>query len=286
MSNEPQNHFVQALQDLRQNDKRKAAAEINIAASYISTLASAHKGAGTRADANLTQVADQLRNDARQIWTNTSSGQSGGSSGSTGSSGASGSSGMTSGSSGGISSGSTGGSGIAGGSSGASGSTGGSSGSTSGGSSGSGISSSGQTGGQGGSGQNVDARQLAQDFAKANVALASFFQSQADQNLQQGKQVRAGYQLDNAVSAYRAALVWSNQNANQQDTTKVIDDASFAAAQLLGPSRQQETMSMRKEGTSGQSNQARSSNQTPQQASQELATQIQKLQGQLKQGTQ
>ena len=64
MANEPQNHFVQALADLNQKDSRKAAGELNVAASYIDDISS-RGNAGDKQQ--LSQCADQLRQTAKQI---------------------------------------------------------------------------------------------------------------------------------------------------------------------------------------------------------------------------
>lgn len=64
MADEPQNHFVRALQNLSQNDKQKAAAEVNIAAAYIDDISSRGQDQDKQ---SLTKSADKLRDLSKQI---------------------------------------------------------------------------------------------------------------------------------------------------------------------------------------------------------------------------
>jgi len=66
MANEPQNHFLQAINDLRQKDKEKAAEEISIGASYIEHITAANGGQEAQ-PSTLSKAVDQLKNDAKQV---------------------------------------------------------------------------------------------------------------------------------------------------------------------------------------------------------------------------
>jgi len=150
-------------------------------------------------------------------------------------------------------------------------------------------------------GQLSDPKQLAPDFAQANIDLAQHFQAAADRSLQNSKQVRAGYQLDNAASALRAAMAWSGRTPDQQGI-QAIDQARSTAAQLLGPDNEMSGQSQNRQasgqGSSGQGasgqvqsgqqnqgSQASGSNQDPKQASQALAQEIRKVEAQIAQNS-
>lgn len=147
MANEPQAHFTRAVEDLSQNNKQAAAAEVGIAADYLDMLAGADKQSDKQ---DLHQCADKLRTDAKDIR----------------------------------------------------------------------------------SGKVSSPQDLASDFSKAQLSLASDFQEQAKQYLGNNKDVRAGHDLTLSATALQDALLWKNQKPQQQDIS-AIQDAMQAGSRLI-----------------------------------------------------
>lgn len=207
MAQEPQNHFLRAIEDLRQNDSKKASAELNIAATYIDGLSA--DGNQQSQSSSLSNCADQLRSEAKNLQ---------------------------------------------------------------------------------GNGNQSDVQKLSKDFAKANLALADFFQNKADQALKANHQVKAGHALESAANSLQQALAWSSQSPDQ-NSIKAVQDASLASEHLISPSGQQNGSSNNQNNNqnNGRQNRQTASNSgssvDPHQASQELASSIQQLQSQVAQGS-
>jgi len=139
-----------------------------------------------------------------------------------------------------------------------------------------------------------DPKELSQTIARTNLALADHFQKKADQALGSHKQVKAGYDLRAAATSLEQALVWSKESPDQ-NRVEAIQNAQRASASLLMPAQSGQSGQSGQSTASGQQpqsgqqqqNQANANrgSQDPQQASKELAKQIDELQGKIAKGS-
>jgi hypothetical protein len=250
-ANEPQNHFLRAAEFWTEGNKRAAAGEIRIAAQYLDMQASRGQGRETQ---ELTRAAQELRSTADQLQQGNPSGRQaqGGQGqqdqqpsqqgqqdqqqarqGQEGQQGQAGQQGQES-----------------------------------------------QQGQQQWQRQQLtqrerqtlqriqrQAKELTQAFARANGALAQFFQSRAQAAIQKQHTMMAGHELQGAADALAAAVVWSGQQP-PQETSRAITQAHQLAMQLGAGQEQTSGEAQQAGARSEQGQQQDQSGQAPQQADQ------------------
>jgi len=82
-------------------------------------------------------------------------------------------------------------------------------------------------------------QQLKQTFAQANAALAQHLQSLAQREIQNGKSVMAGHDLNTAADSLASAFAWDGQQPPLQ-ANSAIQESKQLAVQLLAPEAAQE----------------------------------------------